>query len=120
MSKDDREYTLFIRDIITAIRKIEKYTNKLTYKQFSKNEMVVDAVVRNFEIIGESISNIPLDIQKKYPDVEWKEAKEFRNVLIHNYFGINLESVWDTIEKDIPALKKHIKKLSKEIDLVEK
>jgi len=60
--------------------------------------MVADAVIRNFEVIGEAIKNIPKEIQEKYTSVEWKEAAGFRDVLIHDYFGIDLEAVWDTIK----------------------
>ncbi len=108
MSKEERDYILFVEDIIEAIRKIEKYTKDLEFEEFDKNDMTADAVIRNFEIIGEAIGRIPVEIQKKYPEVEWKEAKGFRNILIHDYFGIDLEAVWDTIENDIPLLKKHL------------
>ena len=114
MSKDKRDYILFLEDILNSIEKLEKYTKDLDFKAFSKNEMVIDAVTRNLEVMGEAVKNIPLDIQKKYPEVEWKEAKGFRNILIHDYFGIDLESVWDTINDDIPLLKKHISKVLKE------
>ena len=114
MSKDKRDYILFLEDILNSIEKLEKYTKGLDFKAFSENEMVIDAVTRNLEVMGEAVKNIPLDIQKKYPEVEWKEAKGFRNILIHDYFGIDLESVWDTINDDIPLLKKHISKVLKE------
>ena len=114
MSKDGRDYILFLEDILNSIEKLEKYTKNLDFKAFSENEMVIDAVVRNLEIIGEAVTNVSPDVQKKYPEVEWKEAKGFRNILIHDYFGIDLESVWDTINDDIPLLKKHIAKVLKE------
>ena len=114
MSKDKRDYILFLEDILNSIEKLGKYTKDLDFKAFSKNEMVIDAVTRNLEVMGEAVKNVPLDVQKKYPEVEWKEAKGFRNILIHDYFGIDLESVWDTINDDIPLLKKHIAKVLKE------
>ena len=114
MSKNKRDYILFLEDILNSIEKLEKYTKNLDYDAFSENEMVVDAVVRNLEVMGEAVANIPPDIQTKYPEVEWKEAKGFRNILIHDYFGIDLESVWDTINNDIPLLKKHVVKVLEE------
>ena len=114
MSKDERDYILFLEDILNSIEKIQKYTKDLDFKAFSKNEMVIDAIVRNFEIIGEAVTSIPSEVQEKHLEVEWREAKGFRNILIHNYFGIDLESIWDTINKDIPSLKKHIAKVLKE------
>ena len=114
MSKTERDYILFLEDILNSIEKLEKYTKDLDFKSFSKNEMVVDAVVRNLEIIGEAVTSIPSEVQERYVEVEWKEAKGFRNILIHDYFGIDSESVWDTINNDIPLLKKHIAKVLKE------
>lgn len=108
MSKTKREYIHFIEDIAEATNKIERYTRGMDYEGFSENEMVIDAVIRNFEVIGEAINNIPDEIRRKYPDVEWSEAVGFRNVLIHNYFGLDTEAVWDTIKENIPELKKHI------------
>lgn len=111
MSKKEREYIHFIEDIAGAIDKIEKYTKDMDYERFSENEMIIDAVVRNFEVIGEAMNNIPNEIKEKYPDVEWSDAVGFRNVLIHNYFGLDTEAVWDTINENIPELKKHIKQI---------
>jgi uncharacterized protein with HEPN domain len=73
--------------------------------------MAADAILRNFEIIGEAAKNVPERVRHKYPFVEWKEAIGFRNVLIHDYFGIDLEAVWDTVRKNIPSLKSNILKV---------
>ena len=86
MPKQKRDYILFFEDILNAIEKIERYTRKLSFKKFCENSMAVDAVIRNFEIIGEATKNVPKRIKEKYPDVEWKEATGFRNVLTHDYF----------------------------------
>jgi uncharacterized protein with HEPN domain len=69
---------------------------------------MVDAVIRNFEIIGEAANKIPSEVRKKYKQVEWLQIIGFRNVLIHDYFEIDIEAVWDTLEKNIPVLKRHI------------
>jgi len=111
MSKKNRDHSLFLEDILTAIEKIERYTKDLSFDRFSKNDMAVDAVVRNFEVIGEAVKNLPARVKGKYPYVEWKEATGFRNVLIHEYFGIDLEAVWDTIKNNIPAFKENILKV---------
>ena len=109
--KKKRIYIHFIEDIEYAISKIERYTKNLNFEEFSDNEMAVDAVIRNFEVIGEAVNNIPDKVKKRFPDVEWSEAVGFRNVMIHNYFGLDVEAVWDTIKKNIPGLKKHIRKV---------
>ena len=112
----ERDYFLFIEDILNAIQKIEKYTDNETFETFSINDMAVDAVIRNFEIIGEAANNIPKEIQEKYPYVEWKEMVGFRNVIIHDYFGINLKTVWNTVKNNIPLLKEHIIKMKDEYE----
>jgi uncharacterized protein with HEPN domain len=108
MSEKGRDYILFLEDIVAALDKIEKYSGTLTYEQFSGNAMVIDAVIRNFEIIGEATKSIPKEVQEKYHAVEWKEAAGFRDVLIHDYFGIDIEALWDTIKNNLPAFSKHI------------
>ena len=113
MYKKNRDYILFIEDIIDSINKIERYVNGLSFEDFIDNEMIIDAVIRNFEVIGEAVINLPEYIKNKYPNVEWKEAKGFRNVMIHNYFGVDKESVWDTIKSDIPNFKRNIIKVLK-------
>ena len=108
MPEKKRDYIHFLEDILSAIEKIEIYTRELSFKEFCENSMAVDAVIRNFEIIGEATKNVPKSIKEKYSDVEWKEAMGFRNVLTHDYFGIDLESVWDTLKNNIPVFKRHI------------
>jgi len=108
MPEKKRDYIHFLEDILSAIEKIEMYTKGLNFEKLCENSMAVDAVVRNFEIIGEATKNVPKTVKDKYPDVEWKEAIGFRNVLTHDYFGIDLESVWDTLKNNIPVLKRHI------------
>lgn len=116
MSKKKRDYVLFIEDIVKMIEKIERYTQGKSFEDFSKDEMAIDAIIRNFEIIGEAASNIPKEIQEKYPYVEWKEMIGFRNVIIHNYFGINLKTVWNTVKNNIPLLKEHIIKMKEDYE----
>jgi len=87
MPEKKRDYILFLEDILSAIGKIEMYTKELNYEEFSENSMIVDAVIRNFEVIGEATKNVPKTVKDKYPDVEWKEAIGFRNVLTHDYFA---------------------------------
>jgi uncharacterized protein with HEPN domain len=108
MSNKGRDFLLFIDDILEAIRKLEMYTGNLSFEDFRGNDMAIDAVIRNFEVIGEAAKHVPKKIKEKYPDVEWQEATGFRNVLIHDYFGIDVEAVWDTLHKNIPVFKKHI------------
>jgi uncharacterized protein with HEPN domain len=108
MSDKERQFIIYLEDIQTAIVKIEKYTERLSFEEFCNFEMAVDAVLRNLEVIGEAVKNIPEGVRNRYREVEWKEAVGFRNVLAHDYFGIDLESVWDTLKKNLPDFKEHI------------
>ena len=96
--KSSRPWSFRIRDILDAIEKIQKFTEGMTFAEFDKNTMVLDAVVRNFEIIGEAGNHIPISIQNQYPGVPWKQIVSMRNSLIHEYFGADNSVIWDTIQ----------------------
>jgi len=104
-----RDYRLYIDDLLEAIGKIEKYVEGLSFDEYAQDSKTIDAVVRNFEIIGEATKHIPEEITEKYPDVPWKEMAGMRDKLIHEYFGIKLEVVWETIKKRLPKVKTLIK-----------
>jgi len=110
-----RDYGLYLDDILKAIRKIEKYTKDITFVQLKKNDLVIDGVTRNLEIIGEAVKNIPATIKKDFPDVEWKKIAGFRDILAHEYFGIDIEVLWDIIKNKLPELKKKISLIVKKI-----
>ncbi|MCK4905253.1 DUF86 domain-containing protein [bacterium] len=111
MSK--RDYKLYIDDILESIQKIKQYTEDMTFEEFSPNNKTIDAVVRNFEIMGEASKQIPKTIKDKYKDIEWKSLIQFRNVVVHEYFGIDLKIMWDIIKNEIPPLEAKIKKVLK-------
>ena len=80
-----RKYNLFLNDILKCISKIKSYTKGLKYEEFSKDEKSIDAVTRNFEIIGEAVSNIPKEIKEKYSQIPWRSIKDMRNSIVHQY-----------------------------------
>ncbi|MDQ7032491.1 MAG: DUF86 domain-containing protein, partial [Desulfonauticus sp.] len=93
-----RHPKVYLKDILKAIKKIENYVENLDFKKFSANELVQDATVRNLEIIGEAVKKIPIEIKSKYPKIEWKKIAGLRDILIHEYFGVDLEILWDIIK----------------------
>ena len=107
--RGDRE---FLMDMIVACERIMKYTENLTYDEFCKNDIVVDAVVRNIEILGEASKNISENLRKKYPDVGWREISRTRDKIIHFYFGVDLSIVWDIVTVDVPSLRDKLKKIA--------
>ncbi len=111
MKKDPK---IFIDDIIESIEKIEKYTKGKTEDEFLDNDEIKDAVMRRLEIIGEAVKNIPDSFKNKHLEIPWKQIAGMRDILIHEYFGVIMERVWDTAKKDIPELKKQILKLLKD------
>lgn len=103
-----RDYKVYLEDILTAIEKIEKYVRDYSYERFMFDEEKIDAVVRNLEVIGEAVKNIPPDIKDKHPNIEWKKIAGLRDVLIHEYFGVDKEVLWDIIQNKLPDLKTKI------------
>jgi len=110
MNKDPNFYLVHI---IEAISKIYKYTGNLDKHAFLRKEIAQDAVVRNIEIIGEAIKNLPEDFKKKHKNIPWKDIAGMRDRIAHFYFGVDFELVWDTVKKDVPELEKKIRKLIK-------
>jgi len=105
--KDDRPYLEHIRD---AIRKIGTYTAD-GRDAFLRSEMAQDAVLRNFEIIGEATKRLSAETKARRPDIPWGGIAGLRDVLIHNYMGVKLDRVWRVIEQDMPPLKRAVEDL---------
>jgi uncharacterized protein with HEPN domain len=96
-------------DILEAIKNIEDDTGGISFEEFSADRRRRDAVIRNFQVIGEAIKYLPPELRERYPDTEWKNIAGFRDVLTHVYFGINLTILWDNAKKEMPTLKKEIR-----------
>jgi len=114
MSK--RNWRLFVNDILECIEKIEKYISNLSYDDFVKDNKTKDAVVRNLEIIGEAANQIPLNIRKRYKDIPWVQIIGLRHRLIHGYFVVDYDIVWNIIKKELPDLKTKIKEILKDLE----
>ena len=108
-----RELKTYIEDIITSINKIERYCTGMTKTDLSKNDLVLDAVIRNLEIIGEAVKKVPQEVRNTYEDIPWKKIAGLRDILIHEYFGININIIWDVIENKLQTLKSAVLDIQK-------
>jgi len=102
MSPIRREFIFYLEDMIQSMERIEEYLSDLDFKKFKTTYMVVDAIIRNFEIIGEASKNIPTEIQNKYPEIPWKKMYGLRNLIAHEYFGIDYEMIWEIAKNNLP------------------
>jgi uncharacterized protein with HEPN domain len=106
-----RNQTIFLQDILESIKQIEGYVLGITQDAFWLNKEKQDAVIRRVEIIGEAAKNVADDFKKEHQCIPWKDICGMRDILTHDYFGVNLERVWKTIKNDLPPLKKEIEKI---------
>ena len=95
---------LLLEDILTSCERILEYTKNGSFQEFSSDIKTVDAVIRNFEIVGEASNLIPESIKEKYPEIDWHRIRGFRNRIVHDYFGVDLQIVWKIISDQIPNL----------------
>jgi len=102
MSK--RDTLLLLEDMLQSARKIKQYTQEMNYDSFIKDDKTIDAVIRNFEIIGEASNRIDDDFKIVNPSIEWRRIRGFRNRIVHDYFGIDYEIVWEIVENYIEEL----------------
>ncbi|MBI5560841.1 MAG: DUF86 domain-containing protein [Deltaproteobacteria bacterium] len=106
-----RDYKVYLDDILEAVTKISDYTKGLTLEGLKDDAKTLDAVVRNLEIIGEAAKKVPEEIRRRCPDVEWKRIAGLRDILIHEYFGIDVNIIWDIIRNRLSPLERQIRKI---------
>lgn len=99
MSK--RDLKLLLEDMLDAAEKIKRYVDDMEYQDFVQDDKTIDAVVRNFEIIGEAANRIDEDFKRIHPELDWQHLRGFRNRIVHEYFGVDYEIVWSIIENDL-------------------
>jgi uncharacterized protein with HEPN domain len=104
-----RDYKVYLEDILQAISRIREYTAGLSAAAFAVDAKTLDAVVRNLEVIGEAARALPEAIRSQHPEVDWKKTVGLRNILIHQYFGVDSEIIWDIIQNKLPALEEQIR-----------
>jgi uncharacterized protein with HEPN domain len=108
--KDD---SVYLRHILDAISRIEEYTGDITYENFLNSHLRQDAVIRQIEVIGEAVKKSSPALKERHPEIPWKDVAGMRDKLIHDYFGVDIDAVWDTATRDIPRLKGEIREIVK-------
>lgn len=114
MSK--RDVRLFLTDMLESIAKIERYTAGMDFARFVENDLIVDAVVRNLEIIGEAARQIPEEVRGRYPDIPWRRVVGLRNIVVHEYFAVDLEVVWSVVRENLPHLKQALQQMLTDLE----
>ena len=102
MKPSDRDPMLYLEDIALSMKRVQEYIQGLDFQHFKWDNKTVDAVIRNFEIIGEASKNVPGRIKEKYTNIPWEEMYRLRNRISHEYFGIDYEILWDIANKHLP------------------
>ena len=110
-----RNIRLYIDDIMRNMNKILQYTEGMEESSFCADEKTTDAVIRCIEIIGEAVKNIPETVRSTYPKIPWKQMAGMRDKVIHDYFGVQLKTVWKVVQEVIPDLMEKMKKIRDEI-----
>jgi len=113
MKKDDKVY---LRHVLDAIAQVEDYLKGTTAKKFLQTRLLQDAVVRQLEIIGEASRYLSNEFHERHPEIPWGQIIGLRNRLIHAYFSINFQTIWEIIEHDLPSLKQNVERLLEEME----
>ena len=110
MKKDPK---ILIVHILQSIESVEKYSKGLEKERFMADEEKQDAIIRKLEVIGEAVANLEDKFKESYPNIPWQDITDMRNRLIHEYFAVDLELVWEVVQKDLPVLRENILKIEK-------
>lgn len=111
-----RSAKILLGDILEAAGLLAKYTSGLTLGDFAENIEKQDSVARRLEIIGEAVKGLPQDLRDRYPEVPWRDITGARDVLVHEYFRIDIDLAWDMVQKDIPKLAAQVERILDELD----
>jgi uncharacterized protein with HEPN domain len=111
-----RELGDYLEDILEAIQEVADFTAGMDYTDFIEDRKSVNAVIRSLEVIGEATKNLSVELREKYPDIPWKRMSGMRDKLIHEYFGVDKEMVWEVVQNELPPLKYLVQKVLHEIE----
>jgi len=113
MSRDPRVY---LEDVLESIRRIDTYVTGLDQETLAADELRLDAVVRNLEVIGEAVKQLPEEMIRQEPHIEWRKIAGLRDILIHHYFGIDVGIIWDVVQNKLPDLERQIRTIREGLD----
>ena len=114
----ERNSLFYLQDMLESIAAIESFLLGINRESFAQDRKTYSATIRELEIIGEASGNVPEAIQNLNPDIPWRTLKDFRNVLAHHYFGVNVDIVWDIVQKKLPKLREQIEEVLAKVSLL--
>lgn len=106
-----RNWRLRIRDILESVGAVQGYAAGMTFEEFARDRRTIDAVVRRFTIIGEAANHVPVEICSRHPEIPWADMRAMRNFVVHEYFGVDEETLWNTIQEDLPGIVEPLQRL---------
>lgn len=106
-----RDYKLYLGDLLEASERIQEYTKNMSLSDFERSNITIDAVVHNLEVIGEAARRLPPEIKARSPEVEWPKIVALRNILAHEYFGVNTKIIWDVVQNKLRRINDTCRKL---------